>query len=117
MQPRQELQSTILQHQKEPYKFCSPEWSSRFGHFSLGLNEETDLPHVWDPDVITMFGHTNRGVSGLILSLKYSIGYLSVADANDMSIDYASLLNSYGAFVKANVRKILMFFFVFPALR
>ncbi|PVD35118.1 hypothetical protein C0Q70_06399 [Pomacea canaliculata] len=59
-----------------------------FGTFSEGLRDD-DSPYVWDPQVVTLFGETNRGVSGLILSTKYSIGYLGHSDAVTGKLPYA----------------------------
>ncbi len=73
-----------------------------YGTFSQGL-DDNDLPYHWNQDVIGYYGYTNRGVSGLILSIKYSIGYLSAADADEMGITYAYLENKNGSIVPAGV--------------
>ena len=91
----------------------SQAWSDTYGAFNQGV-DENDVPHNWNPDAITLFGYTNRGVSGLVLSLKYSIGYLSVSDAKDMEIDYAFLENQKGNFVGANVSSVKLFIYSDP---
>ena len=64
----------------------SPAWAMTYGAFSQGLNSETGEPERWNPDVVSYYGKTNQGVSGLILSIKYALGYLAVADAKEFNI-------------------------------
>ena len=88
----------------------SQAWNDTYGAFNQGI-DDNDVPEKWNPDAITLFGYTNRGVSGLVLSLKYSIGYLSVSDAKDMEIDYAFVQNENGNFVGANVSTLKLFIY------
>ena len=74
----------------------SPAWADTFGNFSIGLDEESDVPVNWDPDVVDLFGRTNRGLSGLILSYRGSIGYLSTADTSVTGLSYATLVDDDG---------------------
>ena len=39
---------------------------------------------------------------GLVLSIKYSIGYLSIADAVEAGAEYAMIRNQFGSVVSAN---------------
>ena len=79
-------------------------WESTFGTFSAGLDD--DQPVVWDPGVVSYYGQTNAGVSGLILSIKYAIGYLAVADALDFDMTYALLVNKEGYVVDAGTADV-----------
>ncbi|KAK3104494.1 hypothetical protein FSP39_003380, partial [Pinctada imbricata] len=79
----------------------SSEWHDAYGQFSRGLDSDTDKPYNWNESVISYYGNQNRGVSGLILSFKYSIGYLSVADAKEAKIENALLENDAGYYVEA----------------
>ena len=79
-------------------------WALRFGAFSAGL--KGDLPEKWGPGIISYFGQTNRGMSGVLLSIRYSIGYLSLADADEMNIATALIYNQDGHDVEANVTTI-----------
>ena len=85
---------------------CSGEWNKTYGAFSRGV-DENDVPYHWNSDAIHLFGYSNKGVSALILSIKYSIGYISVSDAREMDVDYASLENANGALVRAEVNFFL----------
>ena len=69
----------------------SPEWNATYGTFSKGLdiNEE---PIYWDPDVVSLYGRTNRGMSGIILSYRNSIGYVSIADSVVAQLRYVTIL-------------------------
>ncbi|XP_060085759.1 retinal guanylyl cyclase 1-like [Ylistrum balloti] len=80
----------------------SQEWSQQYGIFSKGINPDTELPYHWNSDVITYYGQQNRGVSGLILSFRDSIGYLSVADAYEADIASATIVNKAGRLITAN---------------
>ena len=80
-----------------------PEWAKHYGHFNDGLDQD-DNPIHWNNSVISWYGRTNRGVSGLVLSLRYSIAYLSIADAIESNLNYANLVNKEGYVVQATQR-------------
>ncbi|XP_076449130.1 uncharacterized protein LOC143285617 [Babylonia areolata] len=80
-------------------------WRNSYGTFSLGLRAN-DTPHVWNPNVVTLYGETNRGVSGMVMSTKYSIGYLVLSDAVTAKLPFATLLNSAGNLVDATVESV-----------
>ena len=73
-------------------------WQQKYGAFSSGL-DANDSPYHWEPGAIRMFGLTNRGLSGMILSIRYSLGYLVISDAISMKLGYAYLQNNVGQFV------------------
>ncbi len=74
----------------------SPEWNDTYGVFSQGNNVTTDQHDIWNLDCVQYFGKTNRAMSGIILSYKYSIGYLSVADAVVAQLPYANIVDQDG---------------------
>lgn len=76
-------------------------WKENYGSFSSGL-DNNDVPVRWNASVVTSFGRTNRGVAGMLLSQKFSIGYLSVASAVDAKLPFAALVNSAGNNVVAS---------------
>ncbi|KAK7492270.1 hypothetical protein BaRGS_00016567 [Batillaria attramentaria] len=80
-------------------------WRNTYGTFSYGLRED-DTPYFWDRNVVTLYGQTNRGVSGLVLSTKFSIGYLVQSDAVTAKLPYARLRNSAGSLVEANAASV-----------
>ncbi|XP_070194179.1 atrial natriuretic peptide receptor 1-like [Littorina saxatilis] len=80
-------------------------WKNKYGTFSQGLDPD-DVPHVWDGDVVTLYGETNRGVSGMILSTKFSIGYLVHSDAVTAKLPFAMLLNAAGNLVEARAESV-----------
>ena len=91
----------------------SSEWKNTYGQFSEGRDVVSGQPYYWNQTVITYFGEQNRGVSGLILSFKYAIGYLSVADANEANIKSALLQNGAGNYAEASslaVQKAMDYF-------
>ncbi len=80
----------------------SDEWRQRYGVFKAGLGSNGSH-EVWNETVVKWYGMRNRGVSGLILSFEYSMGYLSVGDATEARLSYAKLENSAGKIVTAGV--------------
>lgn len=87
----------------------SEEWRtrSRGGKFSLGRNDTSGKPYHWDPKVVKLFGQKTRGMSGLILSIPYTIGYLSVADAADVTdMMFANLQNEAGFYITPNTHTV-----------
>ena len=66
-------------------------WREEYGIFTKGSN--------WNRDFVTYLARKNRGMSGVLLSFEYSIGYLVVADALEAGLQYAKMANSYGVVV------------------
>ena len=62
---------------------------------SDGLDENYN-PIRWDAYAISYYGNTNAGISGLLLSFPYSIGYLSIADAETSKVPFADIINKDG---------------------
>ena len=80
--------------------FFSAEWNQTYGTFAEGL-DEFDNPINWDPHVVQLFGRTTRGMTGMIFSAKFSIGYMSVAETVSQNFVYA-LINKAGNAVNVN---------------
>jgi class 3 adenylate cyclase/ABC-type phosphate transport system substrate-binding protein len=77
----------------------SREWKAAYGTFSRGVDSDY-LPIHWNASVVTYFGYQGRGVSGLVTSFPYSIGYISLAEAVDMDMSYAYLINKAGNVIR-----------------
>ena len=60
-----------------------------------------DVHSKWDPKVVTWFGKTNRGVSALVMSLKYSVGYVSLSETRFANLRFANLVNVAGGWENA----------------
>ncbi len=73
----------------------SSEWNSSFGTFSAGIGND-DKPIYWNDNAIGYYGRTTTGVSGFIMSLKYTIGYMSLAEAKESGLPYVSIINKAG---------------------
>lgn len=71
-------------------RYC-PDWNATYGSFSEGIDAD-DQPIHWPDDVMTLYGRTNRGMSGIILSYRNSIGYVSSADVVVSQLTYAKIL-------------------------
>ena len=82
-----------------------PKWDAAYGVFSHGL-DENGVPTKWKESAIHFFGYGNRGMSGLILSLPYSIGYSTVADVFFSKLKYARVRNNAGYFVTASTETV-----------
>ena len=95
-----------IQYHKDHFNAILLLFAYRYGTFSVGQDHNTEKPLRWEEDVITYFAHQNRGMSGLILSFRYSIGYLSIADAVASNIEFAYLVNQHGNKVIANTTTI-----------
>ena len=65
----------------------------RYGTFSDGLGAD-ERPYVWEGSVVTLYAETNRGMSGVVLSTKFSVGYLVHSDAAAARLRFATLLNT-----------------------
>ncbi|XP_052806258.1 atrial natriuretic peptide receptor 2-like [Mya arenaria] len=85
---------------------ASEDWRNTYGIFSEGYDRESRLPYKWNSSVVKFFGRTNQGVSGLVLSLDYSITYISLSDANLTQLNYAMLENSQGNIVNASYQSV-----------
>ncbi len=72
----------------------SPEWKSQVG---------SDTSVKWP---IGMGGKGNEGVSGMIRQLTGSIGYVELIYAIQNNIQYGSVRNSAGNFVKASLESV-----------
>ena len=90
-----EIFTTALSH-------FSSRWNETYGSFSEGL-DENDNPIKWNNSVIKLYGRTTRGVSGALLSYRFSVGYLSIAEANVAHITFARLVNKAGKTVGVDV--------------
>ncbi|CAD5115236.1 DgyrCDS4228 [Dimorphilus gyrociliatus] len=76
----------------------SSQWNSTYGVFARSSH--------WSEDVVYLKGQGNRGVSGLILSLPYTISYLSISDAKEANLKYAELRNKDGEWVDARYQNV-----------
>lgn len=47
----------------------SDDWRDTMGVFADGLNDD-EKPIRWNDSVVTLWGRTNRGVSGIVLSYR-----------------------------------------------
>ena len=90
---------------ESPMQHCHGFVIYRYGTFTAGLNENDTSLH-WEPGVITYFAYRNRGMSGLLVTFKYSIGYLSISDAEQAGIKYASMVNHFGHVVAGDVTSV-----------
>ena len=84
----------------------SSEWKYNIGSFATGKNASTGVHDHWKKGVVSYFGQTNSGVAGIIMSLDYSIGYLSVADAKQAGIHTAFVENGEGHFSEASPENV-----------
>lgn len=80
----------------------SEEWKNTYGSFTVGRDSQTRQPIKWNKDTVKYFGETNLGMTGLITSIDYSIGYVAVAHASSSNMYYAKIRNSAGSLVSAN---------------
>ena len=83
----------------------SSRWAQTFGSFSTGLDGNYE-PYVWKPGTVAYYGRSTVGVTGTLLSLRYTIGYLSVADAIQTHIQYAYIINKAGRVVSVSSQTI-----------
>ncbi|CAH1793096.1 unnamed protein product [Owenia fusiformis] len=83
----------------------SPNWALNPGVFKQGIGDD-DLPISWNNSVVKLYGHTNRGTSGLVLSFKYSVAYISLSDALTSNLQYARIKNKAGTIVSASTESI-----------
>ena len=71
------------------------DWNVTYGTFAEGLNQH-DNPVKWDPEVVSLYGRTTHGMSGIVFSYRYSVGYITVAEALAANWTYAKLVNIAG---------------------
>ena len=64
-------------------------WNRTYGVFSKKTT--TNGTSSWNPNSVRMFGISNHGVSGLVLSYQNSIGYVSMSEAVVTQLKYAAL--------------------------
>lgn len=83
----------------------SEEWSNYIGVFSEGL-DENKKPMFWNSSIIHLYGQTTRGMTGIVLSIEYSIGYTVLADAETSSLKTASIVNRAKKTITANTTTI-----------
>ena len=80
-------------------------WLNSFGAFDKGLDAQ-DRPYVWDADVVKVYGQQTRGMAGMIVSIKYSVGYLVMSDAAISGLKYAYLQNRAGRVVTPSTSSV-----------
>ena len=74
----------------------SPSWNATYGRFSEGVDDVTGEPVKWNSSVIDAYARTNRGMSGILLSYRYAIGYVSCADVVVSLLPYARVVTEDG---------------------
>ena len=83
----------------------SAAWRDEYGIFSEGLDAQL-LPVKWNRSAVHYYGYTNRGMSGLIISISNSLGYTTLADSYSSKLKYALIRNHAGNFVHPATRLI-----------
>ncbi|KAK3610400.1 hypothetical protein CHS0354_008688 [Potamilus streckersoni] len=81
-----------------------PSWYDTLGIFSEG--QSSDYSFRWNLSVVKVFGYTNHGMTGMILSVTNSIGYVSIADAKEANLMWADIVNPAGNLVSASVQNV-----------
>lgn len=79
-----------------------PAWAKFPGTFAEGLPPHGVNHSRWNMSVVKTYGHTSRGVVGILFSLRYSLGYVSIAEVNRANVTYALLVNQAGNAVGIN---------------
>ncbi|KAK2151738.1 hypothetical protein LSH36_353g08046 [Paralvinella palmiformis] len=77
----------------------SPEWNATYGIFYEGVKVYfggKEEPIHWNSSVIRYYGRSNRGMTGIIFSYRFSIGYVSVGEALSVNWSYARIINKAG---------------------
>ena len=74
-------------------------WASQYGVFKKRFENNQSN---WNESVIHLAGVGTRGMSGLLLSIPYTIGYISTSEAANSKIQYASLYNQAGKITSAS---------------
>jgi phosphate transport system substrate-binding protein len=72
----------------------SPEWSKK-----VGKGTAVNWP-------VGLGGKGNEGVAGTVKQVKNSVGYVELIYAKQNNIDYASVKNKAGAFIKADTTSV-----------
>ena len=83
----------------------SSEWNETYGTFADGLDED-EKPVKWNASVVQYYGRTNRGMTGLVFSYRFAIGYMAVAEAKSVGWTYAHMVNRAGNVVDVNVHEM-----------
>ncbi|KAL5021662.1 hypothetical protein ScPMuIL_000817 [Solemya velum] len=81
------------------------EWSSYPGIFNEGL-DDNDTPMFWNSSVVDLYGKTTRGMTGLILSIRYTIGYIALSAAKTADLQTAMVVNMANHTVVANMTTV-----------
>ncbi|XP_041376768.1 atrial natriuretic peptide receptor 1-like [Gigantopelta aegis] len=81
------------------------DWKLQYGMFNQGL-DENDRPVHWNSTTVQVYGQSNRGLSGMMLSIRYSIGYLVMSEATSMKLSYALLQNNASQFVDPTITTV-----------
>ena len=80
------------------YLSKSPYWRNQYGSFKSQSG--------WAEDAITFFAYHSRGMTGLMLSFEYSVGYVSVGEAIEAGVPFAGVVNYHGEKVRANFSSV-----------
>ncbi|KAL8570484.1 hypothetical protein ACOMHN_034519 [Nucella lapillus] len=83
----------------------SPDWQNNYSVFDSGKDDSTQ---GWKSGVIHMHGKGNNGMSALVTSLSYSIGYMAVSAAQSTGLSFARLQNRHGQFLLPSSEAIQM---------
>ena len=83
----------------------SSQWLGTYGVFSAGL-DDNKKPVVWSESAIKMFGYTQLGMTGLLMSVNYAIGYLSLEGAMETHLTFADIYNRAGTLVHASTAAV-----------
>ena len=84
----------------------SSEWKHKYGVFSEGRDKNTRMSSKWDNDTVKYFGQTNHGITELVISIDYSVAYVSAAHAQTSNVKFAALVNRGGNLVNATVETV-----------
>ncbi|KAK2145999.1 hypothetical protein LSH36_640g01075 [Paralvinella palmiformis] len=76
----------------------SPEWKETYGIFYGGLTsvEGKEVPLHWNTSAIRYYGLTDTGMIGIIVSYRFSIGYVAASSILLERWPYARILNRAG---------------------
>ena len=62
----------------------------------------------YTPTQHSFYGRTTRGITGLLLSIHYSVSYLSMAQAINAKLTYANIKNKAGFIVEPNTKTVII---------
>ena len=80
----------------------SHDWNQTFGVFSGGADEKGNQVQ-WNGTAVTLFGKRIYGLADVIKSTKYSLGYITLLQAKNTKLPYASIINRLGSTVTPSV--------------